>query len=210
MIEIVPSIIGSSFTDIQAKITKLEGLTTWAQLDIADGRFVKNTTWQTSDDLEFIEGKLKLEAHLMIEEPEEVVANWLGVIDRLIIHYESTDHLTEIISAAGARRVEAGIALLLETPLEVVRPWLDQVKVVQLMGIKKLGFYGEEFDERVLSRVETLRSWWPHGIIAVDGGVKLDTAPQLITAGANQLVIGSAIWQSDNLKEAIDNFQQLA
>ncbi len=209
MVEIVPSIIGSSFTEVQAKITKLDGLTKWAQLDIADGRFVKNTTWQTPDDLEFVNGQVKLEAHLMVEQPEEVVANWLGVVDRLVIHYESTDNLEEIINASSARRVEVGIALLLETPLELVRPWLDKVKVIQLMGIKKLGFYGESFDESVLERIATLRSWWPHGIIAVDGGIDVDTAPQVIAAGGNQLVIGSAIWESADIKTAINHFQSL-
>ncbi|MBI2482165.1 MAG: hypothetical protein HYV76_01185 [Candidatus Vogelbacteria bacterium] len=209
MVEIVPSIIGRSFADIQAKITTLEGLTTWAQLDIADGHFVDNTTWQTPDDLEFVNGQLKLEAHLMVEQPEEVVAAWLAVVDRLIIHYESTDNLDEIISAASTRRVEVGIALLLETPLDLVRPWLDKVKVIQLMGIKRLGFYGEAFNEGVLERIITLRSWWPHGIIAVDGGIGADTAPQVLAVGANRLVIGSAIWQSDDLKKALKHFQSL-
>ncbi len=210
MAEIIPSIIGSSFPDIEQKIKQLEGLVNWAQLDITDGQFVASTTWQTPDDLSFIAGRLKLEAHLMIEEPEAAAAEWLAVVDRLIVHYESTDNLEEILGAAGARRVKTGIALLLETPLERVRPWLDQVEVIQLMGIKRLGFYGEAFDERVLERIGTLRSWWPHGIIAVDGGIDEETAPLALRAGANQLVIGSAIWQSGDVKRAIERFQSLA
>ena len=77
------------------------------------------------------------------------------------------------------------------------------------MGIEKIGFQGEPFDERVLDQIKALRKQFPEVTISVDGAVDFDTAPELIEAGANRLVAGSAIFNGPDISGAINEFQNL-
>ena len=78
------------------------------------------------------------------------------------------------------------------------------------MGINHVGFQGEPFDERVIEKVKAVRAKYPEMIISVDGGVSLETAPKLIEAGVSRLIVGSAIFNSDNFIESIQNFKKLS
>lgn len=210
--EIIPAIVPKNFAELQTRLARLEGLVEWVQVDIADGLFTPDYTWDNAEDLNQLEGQTKLEIHLMVEEPEAVMPDWLRVADRIIVHPESTAKLEQIFrevneAPLGTRRL--GLALLLETPLETIEPWLSKIKLVQLMGIKEIGHQGEPFDTRVVERVRQLRELAPDVTISVDGGVNLANAKSLAAAGANQLVIGSAIWQAQDPLAALTEFQKL-
>ena len=209
MIEIKPAIISSSFSEIKARIDFLEGVVPWVHLDIMDGRFVEPTTWQVANDLKEILGQIKIEAHLMINQPEEVLPFWLDNVDRVIIHLESTDHLAEIIDRIKLGHVRLGLALKLETPIEEVLPFAEHLDLIQLMSIKKIGYHGELFDLSVLEKISALRSQLPNVKIQVDGGLNLDTANLVVEAGANILVAGSAIWQSTDPLALIKKFEAI-
>jgi ribulose-phosphate 3-epimerase len=84
------------------------------------------------------------------------------------------------------------------------------IQFVQLMGIDHIGFQGQEFDEKVIGRVKHLRLKYPGLPISVDGGVSLENAQSLFEAGADRLVVGSAIFNSDNFVEAIANFKKIS
>ena len=99
--------------------------------------------------------------------------------------------------------LKIGISIGMDTPLEDIYPFLNHVDFVQLMGIDEIGFQGEEFDERVLDRIRLLRSQYKDLSISVDGSVNLETAPKIIDAGANILVVGSAIWKSQDPRAVI-------
>jgi ribulose-phosphate 3-epimerase len=211
-VEIIPAIVPKNFTELQAKLGRLEGAVAWAQIDIADGLFTPDYTWDNAEDLNQLEGKTKLEVHLMVEEPEAVITDWLRVADRIIVHPESTAKLEQIFTEVneapqGARRL--GLALLLDTPLEKLAPWLTKINLVQLMGIESIGHQGEPFAPATLERVRALRERAPDVTISVDGGVNLANAKSLVAAGANQLVIGSAIWQAPDPLAALAQFKAL-
>lgn len=214
MAEIVPAIIGENFKIVSAKIDKLEnlnGLVTWAQIDVMDGLFVPEYSWQTPNELIDLDGKLKLEAHLMVEEPENVVDEWLDTCDRVIVHLESTNNLEQIIEKLDKlNQVENrfALAVLLQTDLAKLAPFMDKVKNIQLMGIATIGHHGEPLDEKVYERIKFLRNKYPDVKISVDGGVNLTNAKKLIKAGADRLVIGSAIWDSQDISQAIQEFQK--
>jgi ribulose-phosphate 3-epimerase len=213
MAEIVPAIIGANFQEVKTKLDQVEGLVTWAQLDIMDALFVPPYTWQNAGDLEDPPagggGKTKLELHLMVEQPEEIITDWLTVVDRIIVHLEATDKIKEIADQLAGSPVELGVALKLETPIEAYDEWAGLVKFVQLMSIAKAGYHGEQFDERVLPKVVGLRTKYPSVTIAIDGGVNLLTGQQAIAAGADVLVVGSTLWDSANLAEQIEKFKKL-
>ncbi len=197
MAEIIPAIVSHDFAVVRERVALLEGLSDWVHLDVADGLFVAGYTWQGAEQLQALDGKIKIEIHLMVEQPEKDLTDWLRVADRLLIHPESTEHLNEILNQAS-EHVEIGLAILLETPLESLAEFLTRVKAVQLMGIKRLGQHGEPFEEAVISRVQFLRTRYPGVKISIDGGVNGETGRRCLAAGADRLVVGSAIWQSSD------------
>ncbi|MFA5000633.1 MAG: hypothetical protein WC531_00170 [Candidatus Paceibacterota bacterium] len=219
--EIIPSIIADNFEEVKTRLIRVEGLVDWVELDIADGVFVPSFTWpmllgQAPEDLKEVDGKTKISAHLMVEHPETLIddpstpfgASWQEVVDRLIIHYESTDEIEKIIETKGAH-ISLGLALELATPVEKIYHYLDRVKLVQLMSIERVGYSGEKFDERVFEKIKTLKTNWPDVKIIIDGGIDLEIGRRLKEVGADGLVIGSRIWQAPNIEETIKSFQNL-
>lgn len=213
MVEIIPSIIANTFSELSDKISRLDGLVDWAELDIMDGTFVPNISWQNENDLKDLNGKIKLSAHLMITNPEMVIEDWQQVVDRIIVHYETTDQIEMLADKFDIKEkhnpIELGLALELGTPVEEIYQFLDRIKIVQLMSVNRLGYHGEKFDERVLDKVITLHHNWPDVKIIVDGGIDLDNGRLLVEAGVSALVVGSRLWQAENLSEAIEKFKLL-
>ena len=105
--------------------------------------------------------------------------------------------------------VEIGIAINTTTDISKLEPFINLVDYVQCMGIEHDGFQGEPFDERSLGQIKDLRSKYPELKISVDGAVDENTAPLLLLAGANRLVIGSAILNSFDIRETIREFEKL-
>ena len=136
MIEIVPAIIGHEFKELQTKIGLVEDLVKWVQIDVMDGLFASSYSWHNPVDLQTLDGKTKLEIHLMVEEPEHELAEWLKVADRILIHYESTQQLPKILETFTHSPVKFGLVLLLETPLEVLDQYAGKLEHIQLMGIR--------------------------------------------------------------------------
>ena len=207
MTEIIPSIIAKSFAGIKQKVSEAEGLVTWMQVDIMDGRFVPTVSWAVAEDLYELPGKTKIEAHLMVEQPEDILPEWLKYADRILVHYESTSILPAIAESFTGHLVELGVVLNIDTPLNVLTTLPDNVKLVQLMSIGKVGYQGEMLDERIFDRIKTLRKMLPDVKISIDGGVTLENARALVEAGADNLIVGSAIWKAENVSAAIKELQ---
>ena len=210
---IIPAVIAKDFEELQSKLAKIDGLVSWAQIDVMDGVFVPPKTWDNPADLENISTVINLEAHLMIANPEEIIDGWLNSpVKRILLHYESTTHaqIERLIEKALASGKEAGVALKLQTPLFVLDSLIQdsrfKIRAVQLMSISEIGYHGHPFEEKVLERIKTLREKYPDVTISVDGGVSLDNAPKILSAGADNLLVGSAIFKSDDIKETLEKF----
>ncbi|MBI1975718.1 MAG: hypothetical protein HYS59_01815 [Candidatus Vogelbacteria bacterium] len=215
MREVLPAIIGKTIEDIAAKTEELRGLVDWVQIDVIDGEFSSQRSWPFTDgspgDLSDIALEMNIELHLMIKKPEHMIEEWLeSGAKRILVHYESTPNLDDLLMVInGSAGVEAGIAILMDTPVEALYPFLGSIKYVQFMSIAEIGAYGIPFDDGVYERIIALRSSYPDLHIAVDGGVTLRNAPHLIAAGADALVVGSAIWKSGDVARTIKEFQNM-
>lgn len=228
MIELVPAIMPENLEDLEEKLGRVFRYVPLVQLDIMDGVFVKGKTWPYVGDkgdyqnmLNEEEGlpfwdKVDFEIDLMISKPEEKILDWIIIgASRVIVHIESTKKMEDVIRQindrfSGKKDIELGIALNIDTPTETILPYLEDIDFVQFMGIAEIGRQGEDFDERVLDKVRDFHNAHPEVIISVDGGVNLDTALQIIQAGAKKLVSGSAILESVNIPETIQSFKKLA
>lgn len=168
--------------------------------------------------------EIDFEADLMIARPEKEVEKWLQAgARRIIIHIESVsgDVLPAILSVVHDYMrqeqeldgfhtpTEIGLAINIDTPNQKLLPWIRDISFVQCMGIAQIGYQGQPFDARVLNKIHDLRERAPDVTISVDGGVNAATAPQLVRAGANRLVSGSAIWrhESGDVETAISELQ---
>ena len=235
MIEIIPAIMPSSYDDLVEKAERVRGFVPLAQVDIMDGIFVASKSWPYATggvrgDEHFValsrqeEGmpywdELDYEIDLMIAEPEKHIDEWLPLgASRLIFHIEAIeDHevfWSNDIFKEGARDVggdkvvEVGLAINPDTPLETIEPHVGKVDFVQCMGIAKIGYQGEPFDERVFEHINKLRVKYPNLPLSVDGGVNKDTAKLLKQAGATRLAVGSEIFGSDDIKKAIGDLRE--
>lgn len=216
MIEIIPAIIPKSFEDLRKKISLVGGLVEYIQIDITDGIFVSSKSWPFDNfvlesetlKLPFLD-EYKFEIDLMVNEPEKNIDNWLGFgAERIIFHIESSNKLEELIKELKGK-VDVGVAFNIDTSLESYNYLLEKVDFVQLMGIEKIGFQGQEFSEKIFDKIKNLRKIKPNIIISVDGGVSFENAQKLIKAGVNRLVVGSEIFESEDVKETINKLKNL-
>lgn len=206
MIEIIPTILAKSFKEIKERIRKVENYINWAQLDIMDGKFVNNETWNDSNDLKNFKTRAKLEAHLMIEKPEQKIDDWLENVDRVIVHYEASNNIEDLIKKAKDKGKQIGLAINPETSIEAVNPFLKDLDLVLCMTVQP-GWGGQEFKDEVLSKIETLRMTWPDGNIEVDGGINPETSKKAINAGVNLICAGTYIFKSKDIKQAIESLR---
>jgi len=222
MIEIIPAVMPQSFEDLSHKIGTVSPYTKLVQIDVMDGKFVRSRSWPyfSSDRKSFDSllhedlglpywDEVDFEIDLMVAKPEEVVEDWIVAgASRLIIHIESTKNMPDVISQI-AGRAEIGIALSPNTPIDDVLPFLEDVQFVQFMGIDTIGLQGQPFDERVVDKIREFHNAHPEIVISIDGGVTLENGHLLKEAGVSRFVSGSAIFESGDPGQVIDDFKNL-
>ncbi len=219
--EIIPAILPEDFDEISQKVEKIRGHVKTIQIDVCDGRFVTTTTWPYAADrgdfdrlLHEDEGlpawqQVDYELDLMVNNAEKVVDSWILVgVSRIILHAEAKIDIDKCIEIMKGR-VEIGLAFNIDTPIDLISKYRENIDFVQCMGIDEIGIQGQPFDERVVGKVRAIRNAH-HGLpIAVDGGVSLESAPLLIAAGADRLVVGSALFKSESIVDTLHAFELL-
>jgi len=210
MAQIIPAIIANNFEELERKLSQVEGLVSWAQIDVMDGVFTPPKTFNNPSKLSKLDTKVNLEAHLMIDRPENAIKEWIdSPVKRILIHYESTREMGALIKQIKKDGKEVGIALKIKTELAMLDLFIANIDVVQFMGIDEIGYYGHSFNPIVLEKIKALHERYPNVTIEIDGGVNLDNAPQIIKAGAHNLVAGSAIFKSEDVEKTIKAFQNI-
>jgi len=201
---IVPAIIAKTQKDLDDAVLRVKDFAKLIQLDVMDGRFVPNR----SIDFDFTLPKIqsRLEAHLMVDNPEEWIEKNGGKVDALLVHIESCTDPDQIIKTAKERKKQIGFVLKPETAITRIQEYLDRIDQVLIMTVHP-GFYGSTFLPEMLEKIAELRRIKPLLNIEVDGGVTLDTIGLVDKAGANMFVSGSYIMKSTNVKEAIANLE---
>ncbi len=209
MIEIIPSIIARNFEDFCAKVQKVSPYVSWAHLDVADGVFAPNKTWGEPKEISRCESPASLEAHLMVENPEDVLDAWLSSgAKRIIYHFESTEAHQKIIRTCKELNISVFVALREETSADLLQGIAKDLDGVLLFS-GNIGFYGSTFEPNVvLPKIHRLHADFPKLIIEIDGGMNPQTAPLVVKAGATQIVAGSYIFGSEDVAEAIERLKE--
>jgi len=203
---ISPSILSADFGKINEEIAEVEAFVDLIHIDIMDGHFVPNLTFG-APVLHKIKSKKPLDVHLMIENPERYIEDFVKAgADIISVHQEVCKHLHRVIQQIKSFGVKASVALNPATPIETILPIIGELDMVILMTVNP-GFGGQKFIDLVLPKIEKLRSLAPSLDIQVDGGINDVTVQKVKKAGANVIVAGSYVFGSKDRKKAIENLR---
>ena len=212
MTEVIPAIIAKSFDELEDKLKKVETFVDWVQIDISDGIYTPNVTWNNPTDLHNIKSSVNIEVHLMIKDPERHIAEWIDSgAKRIIVHVSSENDyqkISEIAKLVKERGLEFGIAITPEIHVESVEKIIPLVGIVLLLAVDP-GFSGQKFQPIILEKIKCLRALFPIVTIEVDGGINVKTAKECIEAGANAVISASFIFDSENYEEAIATLRNI-
>jgi len=203
--EIIPALNCAilDFDCIKQKVRVAERLSDWIHLDVADGRFTFNKTWGDSKGWKTLGTKLKLEVHLMVEEPEKHAEAWLEAgAKRLIVHAETLSGETaeKILALAKQYGAEAMLAFSPETNPESAA-YSDKFSEFQILAVHP-GLPAQSFLPLVLDKIKFLRGKYPRARIEVDGGINAETGKTAKSAGADILISASYIFGDTNPSKA--------
>lgn len=207
---IAPSILSADFTRLGDEIRAAgDAGADWIHVDVMDGLFVPNITiGPLVVEAARRSTKLPLDVHLMIENPDRYIDDFVKAgADYLVVHAEATTHLHRTVQALKESGVKAGVSINPATSLSVLDYVLPDLDLVLVMSVNP-GFGGQGFIPSSLDKVRALRNMIDsHGLktlIEIDGGVKPSNAAEVVSAGADAIVMGSAFYGSDNYSEVVN------
>lgn len=213
MVQIAPSILSADFSNLKDEILKLEkGGADYIHLDVMDGIFVPNITFGApviKNIRKFT--NIPFDVHLMIDKPERYIKDFVDAgADIITVHQEATTHLHRTIEMIKSFGVKAGVALNPATPLETLEYVLDYVDLVLIMTVNP-GFGGQKFIDSTRRKIKKIKSMVTERdlnvLIEADGGIKLDNFREIVDCGLDIIVVGSGIFEADDIVERVRMFK---
>lgn len=208
-IKIAPSILSADFTRLGEEIRAVEAAgADMIHVDVMDGHFVPNITiGPMIVQAARKSTTLPLDVHLMITNPELYIVDFARAgADSITVHVEATAHLNRLVQTMKEQKVKAGVSLNPATPLATLDYVLADVDLVLVMSVNP-GFGGQEFIPSAIDKISALRKMIDDrrlaAAIEVDGGVKPGNAAEIIQAGADILVAGSAVFGAKDYASAV-------
>lgn len=210
MVKIAPSILSADFSKLGEEVVKLDNAgADFIHIDVMDGEFVPNITFGMPV-IKAIRNKTDkvFDVHLMINNPQRYIDEFIAAgADIITLHYESEKHLDRAIQYIKSKGVKAAVALNPATPTIVLKDIIASLDMVLIMSVNP-GFGGQKFISYSLDKIKEVKEMAikanNHNIlIQVDGGVDKNNVKDVIEAGANVIVAGSAVFGDGNIEENI-------
>jgi ribulose-phosphate 3-epimerase len=216
MIKIAPSILSADFSRLGEEIRAVDRAgADYIHVDVMDGHFVPNITIGSLvvDALRKVTDK-PLDVHLMIENPDLYVQAFARAgADIITVHQEAVPHLHRTIQLIKSLGKKAGVSLNPATPVETLDVILDELDLVLIMSVNP-GFGGQSFIPSALDKIRSLRQRITQRGLAteleVDGGIKIDNIREVVAAGADVLVAGSAVFETKDYAATISALRENA
>ncbi|TYP59992.1 ribulose-phosphate 3-epimerase [Thermosediminibacter litoriperuensis] len=215
MIKVAPSILSADFSRLQEEVKRVEDAgADLLHIDVMDGHFVPNITVGPPVISSLRQRcSLPFDVHLMIENPERYVEDFIKAgADILTVHVESTVHINRLVQSIRDKGALPAVALNPGTPLNALDYILEDVHMVLLMTVNP-GFGGQSFIKGMLKKIRELKSLIVTRnldvLIQVDGGINEKNALEVVNAGADILVAGSAVYNSPDPASVIRKLKNL-
>ena len=210
MAKVAPSILSADFSKLGADVQEIcEFGADYIHVDVMDGAFVPNISFGACvmKSLNNV-ATIPYDVHLMIEDPDRYIEDFVTPNTEFItVHQEACRHLDRTIQHIHSTGVKAGVALNPATPIVMVEDVLDKVDMILIMSVNP-GFGGQKFIPRALDKIRRLdeirKANGYDFVIEVDGGVNLQNCEELKSVGTDILVAGSAVFKTEDRKEAIE------
>ncbi|MDP3949011.1 MAG: hypothetical protein Q8Q17_03655 [bacterium] len=209
--EIIPVVNCHDIETARERVAKAGEFAEWIHLDVSDARFTFNKSWGDYSKWLEVENKLKLEVHLMVEEPEKEIDGWLAAgANRVIVHLEALNKETfsEIKKKTDKKNAELMIAINPETPAKNLMPYFGKVSEFQILAVYP-GPAGQKFQTLVTDKIRFLRHELPDATIEVDGGINEETLKLSKSAGANIATSSSYIFNNPEPKAAYETLKSI-
>ena len=216
MVEIVPSILAADFARLGAEIASVErGGASMLHLDVMDGHFVPNLTIgpPVVESVRRITG-LKLDVHLMISDPDRYAPVFIQAgANSVSVHQEACHHLNGTLRMIRSQGALAGVVLNPSTPVSSLEDVLELADYVLVMSVNP-GFGGQVFIPRTLEKIrrlahlrQTLRLAYR---IEVDGGIDRENVAEVVRAGCDWIVTGTAVFHTPDPGQAVSELRRIA
>ncbi len=212
---IAPSILSANFNCLGEAIQTInQSDADFIHFDVMDGVFVPNISFgiPVIKDVNKI-AKKPLDVHLMIVEPDKFIEPFAKAgASYITVHYEACPHLHRTVQSIKEQGSKASVCLNPHTPVSLLENIIAELDMVLLMSVNP-GFGGQKFIENTYKKVASLKKmaekYNPECLIEIDGGVNYETGKKLFDIGANVLVAGSFVFNSENPAETIRNLKLL-
>lgn len=216
MIKLAPSILSADFSQLAESVREVENAgCEYLHIDVMDGHFVPNITFGAVV-FEKLRKKSNMifDCHLMIEQPDLYLEDFSRAgADIITVHQEACIHLNRTIHHIKELGCKAGVAINPATPLETLEYVLQDIDMVLIMSVNP-GFGGQKFIPQSIDKIKKLKQMIDSKNytvdIQVDGGVTVDNIHDIVKAGANILVVGSAIFGKENIQKAVSDLRDSA
>lgn len=218
-IKIAASILASDFSRLGKQVQDaISAGVDYIHVDVMDGHFVPNLTIgpQVVKAIKpfAVQGKTPLDVHLMVENPERLIPQFISAgADIITVHVETCNHLHQTLQNIRELGAKPGVTMNPGTSLLQIDEVLGYVDQVLVMSVNP-GFGGQDFIHATLDKISRLKKMLiekglDHVDIEVDGGIKIKNAPEVVAAGATVLVVGTGIFNSKgSIAENIFNLRQ--
>ncbi|MDD2758108.1 MAG: ribulose-phosphate 3-epimerase [Patescibacteria group bacterium] len=203
---IVPAVLEKTFAEFTEQIERLKNFAPLIQIDVMDGFFVPDKSFEEVEKINELNTNVKLEVHLMVLRPLAELQRWKKVknITRVIFHVESADDAQAVIDEIKNCGWTVGLAINPETSLASVEPYLKNVEEILFLTVHP-GQQGAPFLPAVGEKIRRLSARPDHPTIGVDGGINEENISEIKSWGAEIFCVGSAITRAKNADMAYNN-----